>query len=63
MEGGALRPVARWVVPVSGGGSLASDRNPSYLMMPLAQRRLRGLSERGFLKELDPSRMAFSKIP
>lgn len=49
--------MARWVVPVSGGGGLASDRNPSYLMMPLAQRRLRGLKllEHGLFKELDPS--------
>lgn len=51
--------MARWVVPVSGGGGgsgLASDRNPSYLMMPLAQRRLRGLKllEHGLFQELDP---------
>lgn len=39
-------------MPVSGGGGLASDRNPSYLMMPLAQRRLRGLKL--LEQELDP---------
>lgn len=38
-------------------GGLASDRNPSYLMISLAERRLRGLSsrgDRGSLKKKEP---------
>lgn len=52
-------------MPVSGGGGLASDRNPSYLMMPLAQRRLRGLKllEHGLFKELDPPPYGLPKNP
>lgn len=45
---------------------LASDRNPSYLMTPLAERRLRGLSSRwdvGSFKNYPwPRAVAFPKV-
>ena len=48
-------------------GGLASDRNPSYLMTPRAERRLRGLSSRwdvGSLKNypLPPALWASQKF-